>query len=57
MKTNLNSYVDTIFKQVGEFGPYQMFVFILASTGGFIISFFGLSFSFYGATPSHRFDI
>ena len=53
-KTNLNQKIDDIFKEVGEFGPYQLFVFVLVGVIAFIPSIVGYSYSFYGATPDFR---
>jgi hypothetical protein len=54
MKTNLNKKIDDIFKEIGEFGKYQLLVFILVGTTAFIPSIVGFSYSFYGATPNFR---
>lgn len=53
-KTNINQKIDDIFKEVGEFGPYQLFVFVLVGVIAFIPSIVGYSYSFYGATPEFR---
>lgn len=45
---------EEIFKQVGEFGPYQLFIFILVGILAFEPALVAYSFSFYGATPNHR---
>jgi hypothetical protein len=52
--TNLNKKIDEIFKEIGEFGPYQLFVFVLLGVIAFIPSIVGYSYSFYGATPDFR---
>lgn len=52
--TNLNKKIDEIFKEIGEFGPYQLFVFVLLGVVAFIPSIVGYSYSFYGATPDFR---
>ena len=54
LKTNLNKKIDEIFKEIGEFGSYQLLVFILAGTTAFIPAIVGHSYNFYGATPNFR---
>ncbi|RMZ97215.1 organic cation transporter -like [Brachionus plicatilis] len=52
--SRLNKQTEEIFKQIGEFGPYQLFVFILVGILSFEPALVAYSFSFYGATPNHR---
>ncbi len=54
MKITLNQKIEEIFKQVGEFGRYQLFVLILAGTISFIPAIVGYSFAFYAAIPQFR---
>jgi hypothetical protein len=54
MKTNINKKIDEIFKEIGEFGKYQLLVFILVGTTAFIPAIVGFSYNFYGATPNFR---
>jgi len=51
---NLNKKIDEIFKQVGEFGPYQCTLFFLIGITAFVPAIVGYSYSFYGATPEFR---
>jgi MFS transporter, OCT family, solute carrier family 22 (organic cation transporter), member 4/5 len=51
---NLNKKIDEIFKQIGEFGPYQLTLFFLIGITAFIPAIVGYSYSFYGATPDFR---
>lgn len=53
-ESSLNQQTEEIFKQVGEFGPYQLFIFILVGLTAFIPAIVGYSYSFYAATPNHR---
>lgn len=46
---------EEIFSKVGEFGPYQLFIFILVGILAFEPALVAYSFSFYGASPNHRF--
>ena len=48
--------VDGAFKSVGEIGIYQLILVCLVSNVTFLPSFVGFSFSFYGASPSHRYN-
>lgn len=54
MKPNLNKKIDDIYKEVGEFGPYQLAMFCLIGITAFIPAIVGYSFSFYGAVPDFR---
>ena len=51
---SINQKTDDIYKQIGEFGPYQLLVFILVGIIAFIPAIVGYSYSFYGAVPDHR---
>lgn len=53
--SQLNKKTEEIFKQIGEFGPYQLLIFILVGVIAFEPALVAYSFSFYGATPNHRF--
>jgi hypothetical protein len=46
--------VEDIFAQVGEFGPYQLVMFVLISITSLGICVVGFGYSIYGAVPSHR---
>lgn len=54
MKVTLNQKIEQIFKQVGEFGPYQLFVFILGGLISIVPAIVGYSFAFYAAVPQFR---
>ncbi|RNA13310.1 organic cation transporter -like [Brachionus plicatilis] len=47
----------TLFEQVGEFGVYQLVLFLLVGLISFIPAIVGYSFSFYAATPNYRCQI
>lgn len=53
-KLNLNKKIDDIYKEVGEFGPYQLVLFCLIGVTAFIPALVGYSFSFYAAIPDFR---
>jgi hypothetical protein len=52
MKKDRN--VEDIFREVGEFGPYQLFLFFAISGVSLSVCFSGYGFTLYGAVPSHR---
>ena len=55
MKNSSDHKTDELFKEVGEFGKYQLLVFVLVGITAFIPAFVGYSYSFYAAVPNHRF--
>jgi hypothetical protein len=55
MKNSSDQKTDELFKEVGEFGKYQLIVFVLVGITAFIPAFVGYSYSFYAAVPNHRF--
>ena len=55
MKNSSDQKTDELFKEVGEFGKYQLSVFVLVGITAFIPAFVGYSYSFYAAVPNHRF--
>ena len=57
MDEHLNKKIDRIFDEIGGFGPYQLFVFIIVGMVAFTPSIVSYSFSFYGAVPNHRCQI
>jgi hypothetical protein len=54
VKKKRNEDIEEVFKHVGEFGPYQLILFIFISMCAFVCSMVSYSFTFYGAVPSHR---
>lgn len=52
--SSLNEKIENIFKEIGEFGRYQLLIFILVGIISFVPAIVGYSFGFYAATPSHR---
>jgi hypothetical protein len=52
---SLNEKIESIFKEIGEFGRYQLLIFILVGIISFVPAIVGYSFGFYAATPSHRY--
>ena len=54
-EANENIDIDKIFQSVGDIGVYQLFLVCLVSFVAFLPSFVGFSFSFYAATPGHRY--
>jgi hypothetical protein len=53
--SSLNEKIENIFKEIGEFGRYQLLIFILVGIISFVPAIVGYSFGFYAATPSHRY--
>ena len=51
----LNEKIENIFKEIGEFGRYQLLIFVLVGIISFVPAIVGYSFGFYAATPSHRY--
>ena len=51
---SLNEKIENIFKEIGEFGRYQLLIFILVGIISFVPAIVGYSFGFYAATPFHR---
>ena len=51
---SLNEKIESIFTEIGEFGRYQLLVFILVGIISFVPAIVGYSFGFYAATPLHR---
>ena len=50
-----NIDIDKTFKRVGELTLYQLLLICFIGNIHFLEPFVGYSFSFYGATPEHRF--
>jgi hypothetical protein len=55
MKNSSDQKTDDLFIEVGEFGKYQLIVFVLVGITAFIPAFVSYSYSFYAAVPNHRF--
>ena len=53
-QAELNHDIEEIFKQIGEFGPYQLFLFIIIGLVALVPAVIAYGFSFYGAVPNHR---
>jgi hypothetical protein len=53
-KEKNNEDIEEIFKRVGEFGPYQLALFVFVSMSAFVCSMASYGFTFYGASPKHR---
>ncbi len=52
---SINKEIDEIYKEIGEFGPYQTLILILISCSSFVLSNADYSYNiFLGATPDHR---
>jgi hypothetical protein len=54
LKNDLNQKIEHIFAQIGEFGLYQLFIFIVAGSAAFIPAIVGYGPSFYATTPNYR---
>lgn len=54
LNNELNQKIEYVYKQIGEFGPYQFLIFVLAGTSTFIPAIVGFGPSFYAAVPSFR---
>lgn len=52
--TSLNQRIEEIYKQISEFGPYQLLIFVLVGITSLVPAIVGYSYSFYGAVPDHR---
>jgi hypothetical protein len=52
--SSLNQKIEGIFAEIGEFGPYQLLVFVLVGITAFIPAIVGYSYSFYAAVPDFR---
>ena len=46
--------IDRIFKEIGDFGPYQLFIVILCGSTSIISSMIAYSDEFVKADPDHR---
>lgn len=57
MKKESQDKITILFEQVGEFGLYQLVLFVLVGLISFIPAIVGYSFSFYAATPNYRCQI
>lgn len=58
MKSNdkpVLTVTDDIFKKIGDFGPYQLFILILIGLTAIIPAILAYSFIFIGATPEYRY--
>ena len=53
---SLNEKIENIYKEIGEFGPYQLLIFALVGIISFVPAIVGYSFGFYAATPNHRYS-
>ena len=51
---NLHEKIDTIFDEVGSFGPYQLAIIIICGGLGMIEAINAFSGGFYTNEPSHR---
>ena len=51
---NSKQNMEDVFKEIGEFGPYQLMQFILIGVVAIIPSVMAYGYSFYGAVPNHR---
>ena len=49
------SKYDDIYDEIGDFGAYQLFVFLLLGSTNLIQSFVTFSFIFAAATPEFRY--
>jgi OCT family organic cation transporter-like MFS transporter 4/5 len=54
MKKSLNEQIEEIYTHIGEFGPYQLLIFVLVGITAFIPAIVGYSYSFYAAVPNFR---
>jgi hypothetical protein len=52
--TDKQNVVEDIFKQIGDFGPYQFFLISVISAVAIIPSLVSYGYSFYGAVPDFR---
>ncbi len=50
----INHDIEEIYKQIGEFGPYQLFLCVLIGFVSFVPAVVAYGYSFYAATPKHR---
>ena len=54
----INKDAEEIFHQIGEFGSYQIFLFVIISAvSSFVTSMVSYGFALYGSTPNHRLDL
>lgn len=51
----MTNNIDKHFKQVGEFGLYQLIICFLVGTTSFIPALLAYSYIFISATPEHRY--
>lgn len=56
MNRNLHRELDNDFKQIGEFGVYQLLIFILVGLTSCIPALLAYSYIFISGTPEHRFE-
>ena len=54
MQKTLHRELDNDFKQIGEFGIYQLLVFVLVGLTSCIPAILAYSYIFIGATPDFR---
>ena len=52
---SVNEKIENIYKEIGEFGRYQLLIFVLVGIISFVPAIVGYSFGFYAATPNHRY--
>ena len=53
-ENNNGEHFEDVYKHIGEFGQYQFTLVVLISMVSFIPSIVAYGFTFYGATPDHR---
>ena len=51
---DINDKIDNIFKEIGDFGPYQLFVVILCGSLGSIVAINSYSQIFFTHSPKYR---
>ena len=50
---NLKNMYDKLFVFVGDFGLYQLYIFLLLSLPGFFLGYLVFAMTFLGFTPKH----
>lgn len=53
--TPIHDKIDKIYKEIGEFGPYQLLIIVLCGSSAIIPAMIAYSSEFYNAIPQHRF--
>ena len=51
---SVHDKIDIIFKEVGDFGPYQLLIILIAGALGMIDAIDAYSIGFYTTAPDHR---